>query len=71
MVEYTAKRELTDQRRARRARGARRAPGRAAPHDRQKVVFFKAEDEAPYGEVVRLMDMARGSGARTLAVVTK
>ena len=38
--------------------------------DRQKVVFFKAEDEAPYGEVVRLMDIARGSGAKTLAVVT-
>jgi biopolymer transport protein ExbD len=38
--------------------------------DRQKVVFFKADDEAPYGEVVRLMDIARGSGAKTLAVVT-
>jgi biopolymer transport protein ExbD len=38
--------------------------------DSQKVVFFKAEDEAPYGEVVRLMDIARGSGAKTLAVVT-
>jgi biopolymer transport protein TolR len=40
-------------------------------YDRQKVVFFKAENEAPYGEVVRLMDVARGAGARTLAVVTK
>jgi biopolymer transport protein TolR len=39
--------------------------------DRQKVVFFKAADEAPYGEVVRLMDIARGAGAKTLAVVTK
>jgi biopolymer transport protein ExbD len=39
--------------------------------DRRKVVFFKAEDKAPYGEVVRLMDIARGAGARTLAVVTK
>jgi biopolymer transport protein TolR len=38
--------------------------------DRQKVVFFKAADEAPYGEVVRLMDIARGAGAKTLAVVT-
>lgn len=38
---------------------------------RQKVVFFKADDEAPYGEVVRLMDVARGAGAETLAVVTK
>jgi biopolymer transport protein TolR len=40
-------------------------------YDRQKVVFFKAEGDAPYGEVVRLMDVARGAGARTLAIVTK
>jgi len=40
-------------------------------HDRQKVVFFKAEDEAPYGEVIHLMDVARGAGAQTLAVITK
>jgi biopolymer transport protein ExbD len=36
---------------------------------RQKVIFFKADDAAPYGEVVRLMDIARGSGAEVLAVV--
>jgi biopolymer transport protein ExbD len=34
-------------------------------------VFFKAEDKVAYGEVVRLMDIARGAGARTLAIVTK
>lgn len=39
--------------------------------DRRKVVFFKADDDAPYGEVIRLMDLARGSGAETLAIVTK
>src|SRR5512133_180564 len=38
---------------------------------RQKTVFFKAEDEAPYGEVIRLMDIVRGAGAQTLAVVTR
>ena len=38
---------------------------------RQKVVFFKADDEVPYGEVVRLMDIARGVGAQTLAIVTQ
>ena len=71
LVEYTAKRELS-------INGEPVAPealgGRLADrlrYDRQKVVFFRAEDEAPYGEVVRLMDLARGSGARTLAVVTK
>lgn len=40
-------------------------------YDRQKVVFFKAATEAPYGAVVHLMDLARGAGARTLAVITK
>ena len=39
--------------------------------DRRKVVFFKADDDADYGEVIRLMDVARGSGAETLALVTK
>jgi biopolymer transport protein ExbD len=71
VVEYTAKRELSintepvapealKDKLAERLRGAR-----------QKVIFFKAEDEAPYGEVVRLMDIARGAGAQTLAVVTQ
>jgi biopolymer transport protein TolR len=71
LVEYTAKRELS-------INGEPVAPEALAErladrlrYDRQKVVFFRAEDEAPYGEVVRLMDLARGSGARTLAVVTK
>jgi biopolymer transport protein TolR len=70
LVEYTAKRELT-------VNGEPvqpdDLPAALAAHlrgDRQKVVFFKAEDQAPYGDVVRLMDLARGSGARTLAVVT-
>src|SRR3954465_2343008 len=71
MIEYTAKRELT-------LNGESIAP--EALHDRlaarlradsRKVVFFKADDEAPYGEVVHLMDLARGAGADTLAVVTK
>jgi biopolymer transport protein TolR len=71
LVEYTANRELTvnsepvapealADKLAERLRAAR-----------QKVVFFKAEDEAPYGEVIHLMDIARGSGAQTLAVVTR
>jgi biopolymer transport protein TolR len=71
VVEYTAQRELSvnsepvaaealAQKLVERLRGAR-----------QKVVFFKAEDDAPYGEVVRLMDVARGAGAQSLAVVTQ
>jgi len=71
VVEYTAARELTvnnepvapealADKLVERLRGAR-----------QKVVFFKADDDAPYGEVIRLMDVARGVGAQTLAVVTE
>ena len=71
VVAYTATRELTvnnepvapealAEKLSERLRGAR-----------QKVVFFKAEDEASYGDVVHLMDIARGVGAQTLAVVTE
>ncbi len=38
---------------------------------RQKVVFVKADDEAPYGDIVRVMDVARGVGAQTLALVVE
>ena len=38
---------------------------------RQKVVFFKVDDEAPYGDVVKFMDIVKGSGAKTLGVITK
>ena len=39
-------------------------------HDRQKVVFFKVDDEAYYGDVVKFMDIVKGAGARTLAIIT-
>jgi biopolymer transport protein ExbD len=71
VVEYTAKRELA-------VNGEPVALEALATKlhdrlrlDRRKVVFFKAEDSAPYGEVIRLMDLARGVGAETLAMVTK
>jgi biopolymer transport protein ExbD len=38
--------------------------------DRQKVVFFKIEDDALYGESVKLMDLVRGAGAKTLGIMT-
>ena len=71
LVRYTAARELT-------VNGEPVAPEALAAKlaerlrpTRKKVVFFRAEDGAPYGEVVRLMDMARGAGAERLAVVTE
>ena len=40
-------------------------------HDRQKVVFFKIDDDANYGRAVRIMDVCKGAGAQTLGIVTK
>lgn len=71
VVEYTAKRELTVNGEPVQPEQLAESLDRRLRFDRQKVVFFKAEDEAPYGEVVRLMDIARGSGAKSLAVVTQ
>ena len=60
------------QRRADGARGARRARSASAwRHDRQKVVFFKIDDDANYGRAVRVMDVCKGAGAKTLGIVTK
>ena len=36
-----------------------------------KVVFFKIDDDANYGRAVRLMDICKGAGARTLGIVTR
>jgi biopolymer transport protein TolR len=38
---------------------------------KDKVVFFKVDDEANYGTAVRYMDIVRGAGAKTLGIVTK
>ena len=44
---------------------------RALAARRDGLLFFDADSDAPYGEAVELMDVARGSGAATIAVVTK
>jgi biopolymer transport protein TolR len=71
MVEYTAKRELTVNAESVSVETLATKLAERLKQRRQKVVFFKAEDKAPYGEVVRLLDIARGSGAETLAIVTE
>jgi len=38
-------------------------------HD--KLVFFNIDDEANYGDVMHVMDMTRGTGAKTLGIMTK
>jgi len=45
--------------------------GERLKHDKGKVVFFKVDDEAPYGDVVKFMDIVKGAGAKTLGVITK
>jgi biopolymer transport protein ExbD len=45
--------------------------GERLKHDSQKVVFFKVDDEAVYGDVVKFMDIIKGAGAKTLAIITK
>jgi biopolymer transport protein ExbD len=38
---------------------------------RQKVVFFNVDDDANYGEAVRVMDVCRGAGVKTLGIMTR
>ena len=38
-------------------------------HD--KLVFFNIDDDAVYGDVMHVMDMTRGCGAKTLGIMTK
>ena len=37
----------------------------------EKLVFFDVDDDANYGEVMHLMDVCRGAGAKTLGIMTK
>jgi biopolymer transport protein TolR len=71
IVEYTAKRELTINTEPVAAGEFANRLAERLRSDSRWVVFFKAEDKAAYGEAVLLMDMARGAGAKTLAIVTK
>ena len=45
--------------------------GERLRYDRQKVVFFRIDDEASYGRAVRVMDICKGAGAKTIGIVTK
>jgi biopolymer transport protein TolR len=37
----------------------------------QHTVFFDADEQAPFGAAVKAMDVARGGGADTIAVLTQ
>ena len=38
---------------------------------KQKVLYFDAHDEAPYGSAVEAMDLSRAAGARSIAILTE
>lgn len=71
VVEYTAAGELSVNSEAVRPEGLVAKVAERLKLKNQKVVFFKIEDEAPYGDAIRFMDMVKGAGATTLGVVTK
>lgn len=37
----------------------------------QKVVYFDAHDDLPYGRAVEVLDLARAGGARSIAMLTR
>lgn len=71
LVEYTSDRELTVNTEPVAVEALASKLSERLRSARQKAVFFKAEDGAPYGDIVHLMDIARGAGAQTLALVTR
>lgn len=38
---------------------------------KDQVLYFDADDEAPYGLTVEIMDLARQGGARSIAILTE
>ena len=37
----------------------------------KKLMFFNPEDNAPYGDVVKVMDICRGAGVKNIGIMTK
>ena len=37
----------------------------------KKLMFFNPTDDAPYGEVVKVMDICRGAGLKNIGIMTK
>jgi biopolymer transport protein ExbD len=71
VVEYTGHRELSVNQEPVAPEALADKISDRLKYKNQKVVFFKIDDEAPYGEVVHFMDIVKGAGATTLGIVTK
>lgn len=53
-----------------RAKISERLP-RMLAAQKSKVLYFDAHDKVPYGEAVKVMDLARAGGARSIAMLTQ
>jgi biopolymer transport protein ExbD len=71
VVEYSANRQLSLNQEVVAPELLAEKVGERLKYRAQKTVFFKIDDDAPYGEVVHFMDIVKGAGATTLGVVTK
>ena len=71
VVEYTAKGELSLNQEPIAPETLAEKVAEKLKYKSQKVVFFKIEDDAIYGEAIRFMDIVKGAGATTLGIVTK
>jgi biopolymer transport protein TolR len=71
VVEYTAKGELSLNQEPIAPEALGEKVAEKIKYKSQKVVFFKIEDDALYGDAIRFMDIVRGAGATTLGIVTK
>ena len=71
VVEYTAKGELSLNQEPVAPEALAEKVAEKIKYKSQKVVFFKIDDDAPYGDAIRFMDIGRGAGATTLGIVTK
>jgi biopolymer transport protein ExbD len=49
---------------------AQRLP-RMLASQKSRVLYFDAHDALPYGDAVKVMDLARAGGARSIAMLTK
>ena len=71
VVEYTGHRELSVNQEPVAPEGLADKITDRLKYKNQKVVFFKIDDDANYGRAVRIMDVCKGAGAKTLGIVTK
>jgi biopolymer transport protein ExbD len=71
VVEYTVKGELSLNQEPVAPEALAEKVAEKIKYKSQKAVFFKIDDDVPYGDAIRFMDIVKGAGATTLGIVTK